>query len=285
MVLTDDDVSFRDIPTHRLITDEIFIQEIDTNYYSAIEKPHRHNFFEILWFTKEGGEHIVDFVSYPIEKNKVFFLAPETVHSLNTYQKEGILIILSKEFLSKLPYFAEDCFIALFNNFSSPFSFIMNSKEAETGKLLVKLFFDEYNQNPKNTNLLGSYCHSFLLFFKQIMEKQNNFIPLDQQSRIGRLYIEIEQFYKTEKKVNFYARKLNLSIKYLNDLAKNTLGITVSKLIRNRIILEAKRELRLDEYSIHRIAYNLGYNDPAYFSRFFKKEMGISPKVYQEINK
>ena len=285
MVLTDDDVSFRDIPTHRLIRNDIFIQEIDGNYYSAIEKPHRHNFFEILWFTKEGGEHIVDFISYPIETNQVFFLSPETIHSLNTYKKEGILIILSKEFLSKISSFSEDCFISLFNNFSSQFSFVMSLKEAKIAKILIKLFFDEYNQNQQNINLLDSYCHSFLVFFKQIMEKQKNFIPLNEKNRIGRLYMYIEQFYRKEKKVNFYAKKLDLSTKHLNELTKSTLGITVSRLIQNRIILEAKREIILDEYTIYQIAYNLGYNDPAYFSRFFKKETGISPKAYQNINK
>ena len=282
MIITNSDVIYKEIPTHRIIKEELYIQYIDGKEHSRIEKPHRHNFFEILWFTKEGGEHIVDFKTYPIKKEQIFFLSPETTHALKTYKKEGMLIILSQKLLAQLSYFLEDCFLSFFNNFSNQFFFVMDDKEAKVAHTLFKLLFDEYQHKPEDSRLLASHCRSFLLFAQQIMEKQPSIVPKEAQDRMGKLYLYIEEFYKKEKKAEFYARKVELSTKHLNSLTKDILGVTVVQLIRNRILFEAKRELHLNQHSISQIAYHLGYNDPAYFSRFFKKETGFSPKEYKE---
>jgi len=283
MIITNDDVIYKEIPMHRMIEEELYIEYIDGKYHSEIEKPHRHNFFEILWFTKKGGEHIVDFRTYSIEKEQIFFLSPETTHSLNTYQKEGILMIFSQNLLSQLSYFSEDCFLSLFNNFSSQFSFVMNKSEAKTAHDIFELLFQEYKSQPKDSRLLLSHCRSFLLFSQKIMDKQPSNIPKEARHRMAKLYVYIEQFYKKEKQAKFYAKKLELSTKHLNSLSKDILGLTIAQLIRNRILFESKRELHLNQRTISQIADHLGYHDPAYFSRFFKKETGFSPKEYKNI--
>jgi AraC-like DNA-binding protein len=283
MIITNNDIIYHNIPTHRIVGEYLYLYKIDRNYYPDIEKPHRHDFFEILWFTKAGGEHIVDFTSYTIEKEQLFFLSPPTVHALNTYKKEGFLIVLSQNFLSELSYFLEDSFLSLFNNFSSQFSFVMNGNEAETAHNIFELLFKEYQRKPTDTRLLVSYCRSFLLFTQQIMERQPSSIPKEERARMAKLYLHIEEFFKREKQAEFYAKKLELSTKHLNSLTKEVLGLTVAQLIRNRIIFEAKRELHLNQHTIYQIANHLGYHDPAYFSRFFKKETGFSPKEYQNL--
>ncbi len=283
MIVTNSKRINKDLPIHKIIEEELYIQYIDGNYYPQIEEPHRHNFFEILWFTKAGGEHIVDFTSYPIQKEQIFFLSPETTHALNTYKKEGMLMIFSENLLSELSYFSEDCFLSLFNSFSNQFSFVMNNDEAKVAHNIFELLFNEYQTTPKDSRLLTSYCRSFLLFSQQVMEKQPSIIPKEVQHRMGKLYVYIEKFYKQEKQAEFYAKRLDLSTKHLNSLTKEVLGVTISQLIRNRIIFETKRELHLNQRSIAQIAEHLGYHDPAYFSRFFKKETGFSPKEYQKI--
>lgn len=285
MVVPNDEIELTHIPTYNIHKHYIYMQEIDGEYHPAIEEAHRHEFFEILWFTKAGGEHIVDFKSYPIHKNELFFLAPGKVHSLNTYEKEGYLIILSEEFVSELLCASNDCFFSLFYTLGKGISLRLADEEELKLNKLFFLFFEEYKEKLNDRRLLQSYCRAFLLYAQRMMEKQNLDIYSENKDRIGLLHSLIEQHYKSEKLVAFYALKLDLTTKRLNELCKESIGFTVSQVIHKRIIIEAKRELYFNKSSINQIAYHLGYSDPAYFSRFFKKETGTSPKVYQNLNK
>lgn len=88
--------------------------------------------------------------------------------------------------------------------------------------------------------------------------------------------------YKTMKSPVDYARKLNLSLSYLNETVKANTGFPVSYWIQQETILEARRLLYYSEISIKEIAYQLGYDDPTYFSRLFKKVVGVTPGGYRK---
>ncbi len=81
--------------------------------------------------------------------------------------------------------------------------------------------------------------------------------------------------------VNFIASQLNISPKYLSDLLKQETGKTALELIHLYVISEAKNMLVTGEQSISEIAYRLGFENPPYFSRLFKKEVGVSPKEFK----
>jgi AraC-like DNA-binding protein len=92
----------------------------------------------------------------------------------------------------------------------------------------------------------------------------------------------IEENYKEEKNSDFYARKMGLSSKRLNEIVKKASGCTITQMIHNRLILEAKREMVSQNKTIQNISYELGFENPSYFSRFFKKHENISPKEYSQ---
>ena len=75
---------------------------------------------------------------------------------------------------------------------------------------------------------------------------------------------------------------LNISPNALAKITKNHFNKTLTNLITERIIIEAKRELYLTNKSVKEVAYELGYNDEYYFSRFFKKNADVSPQIYRE---
>lgn len=81
--------------------------------------------------------------------------------------------------------------------------------------------------------------------------------------------------------VNYMASQLHLSPKYLSDLLKQETGKTALELIHLYVISEAKNMLVVGDRSISEIAYQLGFENPPYFSRLFKKEVGMSPKEYK----
>lgn len=81
--------------------------------------------------------------------------------------------------------------------------------------------------------------------------------------------------------VNYVAGELNLSPRYLSDLLKQETGKTAMELIHLFLISEAKNLLIGTSYSVSEIAYKLGFENPPYFSRLFKKETGISPSEFK----
>jgi len=91
--------------------------------------------------------------------------------------------------------------------------------------------------------------------------------------------------YKTLKSPADYASKLNLSLSYLNETVKANTGFPVSYWIQQETMLEARRLLYYSKISIKEIAYQLGYDDPTYFSRLFKKVVGLSPGDYRRQNR
>lgn len=91
--------------------------------------------------------------------------------------------------------------------------------------------------------------------------------------------------YKTLKSPADYARKLNLSLSYLNETVKASTGFPVSHWIQQETMLEARRLLYYSKISVKEIAYQLGYEDPTYFSRLFKKVVGLSPGEYRKQNR
>jgi AraC family transcriptional activator of pobA len=87
--------------------------------------------------------------------------------------------------------------------------------------------------------------------------------------------------YKVNKSPLEYAAALNLSLSYLNEVVKATTGQSVSSLIQHEIMLEAKRLLYYSSCSVKEIAHELGYEDHTYFSRLFKKSVGVTPGAFR----
>jgi AraC-like DNA-binding protein len=92
----------------------------------------------------------------------------------------------------------------------------------------------------------------------------------------------LEQHYKTEKSPSFYADNMNITLKHLNRICKETLNQTVTEIITNRVILETKRLLINPIKSVNQIADELGFEDYSYFTRLFKKKTEITPSEFRK---
>jgi AraC-like DNA-binding protein len=92
----------------------------------------------------------------------------------------------------------------------------------------------------------------------------------------------VEQHFQHKHRPADYAKLLNVTVKTLNRMAKQHLGKTVGDMISERLITQAKHELYLNDKPIKQIAFDLGFNDVAYFSRFFKTQTTVSPEVYRK---
>ncbi|MBD3641896.1 MAG: helix-turn-helix domain-containing protein [Marinobacter sp.] len=143
---------------------------------------------------------------------------------------------------------------------------------------------DEYRQNePGKQQLLEYLLFSMLIKLGRVLRT-----PEDQRStdhygqRYQKLCSLIEKYYRAHKTCQFYADELCTTPIGLNRACKAISGKSVGDLIQDRLALEAQRMLIYSSAPISLIAYELGFADPAYFSRFFKRRVGTAPSAFRE---
>ncbi len=91
----------------------------------------------------------------------------------------------------------------------------------------------------------------------------------------------VEEHFRKERQLAFYAEKLAMTVDRLNDHVKRATGVTAGHLIRQRVLTEAKRQLVFTIQPIHEIAYDLAFSDPSHFTRFFRKQTGTTPQDFR----
>jgi len=92
----------------------------------------------------------------------------------------------------------------------------------------------------------------------------------------------LEEHFRKERQLGFYAEKLAMTPDRLNDIVKRATGVTAGHLIRQRVLTEAKRQLVFTSLAIHEISYDLTFADPSHFARFFRKQTGTTPQTFRE---
>ena len=140
---------------------------------------------------------------------------------------------------------------------------------------------------PEKKLVLQSYFNLLLgLIYRMVKRKSEKIIFPD--SRNARYFStfqkNIKQAYDPMKPIKQYAEQLNITSVHLNRICKSITGKPASQIINDFIILEAEKFLKQTDDNISEIAYRLNFEDPAYFSRFFHKVVGVSPKQFREEN-
>ena len=105
-------------------------------------------------------------------------------------------------------------------------------------------------------------------------------IPAD--PTVDALRYLVEEHFRTERQLSFYADKLAMTPDRLNDHVKRAAGVTAGHLIRQRVLTEAKRALVFTSQPIHEIAYDLTFADPSHFARFFRRQTGTTPQAFRD---
>ncbi len=245
----------------------------DEHFFNGI---HRHDFYEVLWFTdvKPQQAHYIDFNRYTISPNQVFLLLPDQVHSMDRREKSGFLMAISRDFFERL--IGNDIF-KLFQ-YSTNFKVTIPECRLSVLNTLLTLIRAEYDE-AKRPAILESYLRSWFLHCIDLQKDSGDPIPRD--PRLQMLLESIENNYRRQRKADFYANELSLSAKRLNELTRESFGKTISQMINERLILEAKREIGYVRKPIKEISYELGFTEPSYFTRFFGKQTGYAPEDFR----
>jgi len=261
-------------------------------YYASqhqhLHSAHRHSFYHLVFFTKGSGNQQIDFKRFDVKPGLIYFMIPGQVHSWDfETEPDGYIINFSTDYLSSF---------LLKPDYLESFNFFSGQPELQVIELLediqnkVTLVFEDIlregiNDNPINDDLVktllirlfieisranhetqksnnNSYNHTLLKSFKNLIE--NNYTQL----RLPKHYAEL----------------LYITPNHLNALCNDFLGISAGTLIRERVILEAKRLLINRDLMVAEIAEKLNFADQSYFIKFFKKYEGITPEKFRKSN-
>lgn len=258
-------------------------------YHSDITHPHKHDFYLTVFFEKGEGSHAIDFNSYTIRPNTIFFLQPEQIHHWEFDEEaEGWIFFHSEDFYK--------LYITNFELYQWPFFQSRDSNPKldipEGAALTLQQRFleiiSEYKQNTKHSFLkiasLSQLVYADLarIYAEQTTAStQKNTLYQDHFHRFIKL---LDEHYVREKNASFYASQMAMTTKHLHRICLSCTGKSTTQLIAERLILEAKRKLVSDSKSIQEIADELGFENYPYFHLFFKKHAGETPKQFREKN-
>jgi len=247
-----------------------------------LQHTHRHNFFFVLALQEGKGSHVIDFVPHRVGNNCVFIMRPGQVHQLALkVGSVGYLMEFNMEFyrlndrgtnlVLRQATATNSCKVSKssFDRLTSILDYIFQEyKDAKMGyneviRAQLDIFFIEFLRNRQKTHPSDHRANTY------------------EQERLDEFIVLIEKHISSKKQVSAYAEMLNLSTYQLSAITKGVLGKTPSDIINEFIILEAKRHLLATSGQVNQIAWHLGYEDPSYFIRFFKKHTGKSPDAFR----
>ncbi|HEX9502987.1 MAG TPA: helix-turn-helix domain-containing protein [Patescibacteria group bacterium] len=248
--------------------------------------PHRHSFYQVLYVESGAGKHIIDFETYPVKGDTLYFMAPGQVHTwLFEGSIEGCLInfndtffssfLLNSHYLSDFPFFSG-------NSKYGVYHLTPDAKKAVMPYFEILLKEQGENNLHKNdlmrTTLLQLFLYISRRFVLQFKPNSNitNYNILRNFEKL------IEQNYIRLKLPKEYAELLFITPNHLNALCKQVAEKSAGEMIRERVLLEAKRSLVNGNESISEIAYKLNFEDNSYFARFFKKYVFVTPEEFRK---
>jgi len=258
--------------------------------HSSFDHLQRLNYYSLLWIHKGNGKVKVDFSEYDFSENQLLAFAPYQPFMLSTKDAlEGSVIHFHPDFFCIMKHHDEvACNGVLFNNiYEPPYVKVDATAKATFEMVLAQMKAEMQNPALAQYELLISYLKIFLITASRLKKEQQPEVLREAEVNSAPFILQnlknfIEIHYKTKHSASDYADLLHISPKALAKMTKDHFNKTLTHLIAERIIIEAKRELYLTNKAVKEIAYELGYDDEHYFSRFFKNNAEVSPQMYRD---
>lgn len=275
----------------RLDGENFHIQRLSSFNYlpknrEQAEAPHRHNFHELIWITAGSGNQEIDGERFQIEPLAFYLIAKGQVHQfLKAESVDGYVIRFTDDFRpveyadSKLQFVD-----VMFNNVRTIPALSITEEDVAVLDNLFSLLIREYD-SPElfgKKAVLRHLLYVVLIKIGQILgDRLHQYEDANTRDDIFKEFLGLlEQCFKEHHDVAHYAQALALTPRQLSERTKRMVGKTAKQVIEDRLTLEAKRYLRFTNKSVKTIAYELGYEDPSYFSKVFKKVTNLSPNDF-----
>nr|WP_321236747.1 helix-turn-helix transcriptional regulator [uncultured Psychroserpens sp.] len=279
-------ITFNPATTENFGFEIIPIDKIEQNkgqYSHNPELPHQLKFYNLIFFTQGSGRHFIDFNWYPVQENSLVYLTKEQVNAFEFSKNlKGFCIIFTERyFVDCFSNLSKDFVFRLFN--PQLFSPILQIPKQSDFNTYFNLLLNEFNNSNSFNQKTIIESLFVILVSKAEHLKQNQTFHLKDSSKIKifqKFTSLIGKNLSNSRSADLYAKELAITYKHLNTVCKELVNKTAKNVIDDFVILQAKRNLINSTLKITEIAYKLGFEDPTNFSKYFKKNTGLTPNSF-----
>ncbi|MEW1911007.1 helix-turn-helix domain-containing protein [Kitasatospora sp. NPDC085895] len=247
--------------------------------------PHRHSFYELAYVTGGRGSHVLDLADQPLRPPQLCAIVPGQVHHwARAAGLDGWVLLFEEDFLLRHP---EDAALARELAGAPP----LRPDRAEARRLaglLADLDGEYRTAGAGHPGVLQALLHVLLVRAVRALPDRPRQAPPAAESAAARPHPLVDRFGRlvaepgrADRSVGSYARELGVSTGRLHELVREATGRTPARLIRQQQTLEAKRLLSATDLTVRQVAAAAGFADPAYFCRFFRREVGLTPGEFR----
>ena len=252
-------------------------------------RAHRHrNLFQILLIEQGGGEMTFDAARLPFAAPAAILVPATIAHGFRFEPNatNGWVVTFTEDAAGALADRAGEALARLRALGAQPVIPIGDETERARLSALCKDLFEEHSLAREGFRLAMRGLLVLIavgvarLAASRARTGTVTLHPAD--ATVTQLRALVDENFRTERLLNFYAEKLGMTVDRLNDHVKRSTGVTAGHLIRQRVLTEAKRQLVFTTVPIHEIAYDLTFSDPSHFARFFRKQTGTTPQAFRD---
>jgi AraC family transcriptional activator of pobA len=239
--------------------------------------PHRHaRLHQVLLVEKGGGSVTLDGKAHPLSQGSLVNVPPNHVHSFR-FEKDtrGWVTTLADELMDEL-------LVGVGTQRSEINQATVLQSDAFIAKTVQQIWLEFSSQEKARALMLRGLSGVLLAWVaRQLAAASIGDAQANDSVLVQRFKALIEQNFASHWKVSQYAKALSISPTHLSRLTRAANGMSALRMIEARLMREARRNLAYTNLSVSSIAYTLGFSDPAYFSRVFTRDAGISPKAFR----
>ncbi|MEO5760830.1 MAG: helix-turn-helix domain-containing protein [Vicinamibacteria bacterium] len=263
-----------------LLVDVVRAQEIP--FLDLGGDPHVLAFYEIFLVTKGRGRIALDGKAYALSPGDLFFTRPGQPRQWSTDGLDGLCLFFTSDFVEE--FFRDPLFLftlPYFHHDGADLRLHLGPKQTSLMSARLQAMKREVEGlRSDSPHALRAALYQTLIELARLYTERTGETVRENPTAV-RLRLLIERHFRDVHQPQGYARRLRITVGHLNQLARRHLGRSAGIVIRERIALEAKRQLAHTDTSAAEIGYALGFRDPAYFARFFKREVGVSPSAFR----
>ncbi|TLV03515.1 helix-turn-helix domain-containing protein [Dyadobacter luticola] len=241
-------------------------------------QPHGHKeYLEIIYLHEGAGTHQIDHHRFDVQPFSLYLIMPGNIHHWElTAIPKGFVMMVQKDFLLDHPLYHQ-----LFQTFPLPFpnQFRLDHVRERITDIFKHIESEYEKQQAHHQTVIQTYL---LLLFSLLKRETGNQDFQTSPPILTNFFQLLDQHFKTNREVAWYAATLGVTPKTLNTACKKYVGKTAGTVIEEKLIAQAKLELLYSFDSLSEIADRLGFADGSHFNKFFKKQTGVLPGEYRK---
>jgi AraC family transcriptional regulator, transcriptional activator of pobA len=252
-------------------------------------RAHRHrNLFQILLIARGGGEMTFETQVIPFEAPTAIIVPATIAHGFRFHPDltEGWVLTFTEDVARALGGGSGEAISGLRALAADPVVPLSGEAEVDRiSRLCADLHEERFLAREGYRFAMRGYLALIAIAVARLAASRARtgaatLMPAD--PTVDALRYLVEEHFRKERRLTFYAGKLAMTPDRLNDHVKRAAGVTAGHLIRQRVLTEAKRQLVFTNQPIHEIAYDLTFADPSHFARFFRKQTGVTPQAFRD---